>query len=58
MNRMDGYIVLSEPLNINEVKSELRLTYDEKLLKNKPAYSECTIGMQIKRIGSPWQHIL
>lgn len=39
IDRMDGYIVLSEPLNINEVKSELRLTYDEKLLKNKPAHT-------------------
>lgn len=39
IDRMDGYIVLSEPLNINEFKSELRLTYDEKLLKNKSAHT-------------------
>lgn len=39
IDRMDGYIALSEPLNINEVKSEIQLTYNEELLKNKPAHT-------------------
>ncbi len=39
IDRMKGYIVLSEPKNISSIKDEITLSYDEDLLERYPTHS-------------------